>query len=86
MSVINYCGAFVPKGGDDPIDTQMNQFLKEGVTFEMPENVRSWYQKSKIQVSGHIGTKTTKRTLKMKDGSEMVLEKTEKKTFTLELE
>jgi len=48
----------------------MDAFLKEEVEFEMPDNVRSWKQNSKIQVQGNQATKTTVRTLKMKDGTE----------------
>ena len=50
MSSIEYVGAFVEKGAADPIEQQMDQFLKEDVEFDMPDNVRSWKQTSKIQV------------------------------------
>lgn len=50
MSCIDYAGAFVPKGEPDPIEKQMDAFLKEDVDFEMPAGVRSWKQNSKIQV------------------------------------
>ena len=84
MTVIDYCGAFVPNGAPDPIEKQMDQFLKEDVTFEMPDDVRSWKQNSKIQVQGNIAKKTTIRTLKKKDGSEQIMEKTEERTFDLD--
>jgi hypothetical protein len=44
MSCIDYAGAFVAKGEPDPIEKQMDAFLKEEVNFdtEMPEGVRSW--------------------------------------------
>lgn len=42
MTCIDYCGAFVVKGEPDPIERQMDAFLKEEVEFEMPDNVRSW--------------------------------------------
>jgi len=48
MTVIDYAGAFVPAGEPDPIEKQMDAFLKEDVVFEMPEDVRSWKQNSKI--------------------------------------
>ena len=70
MSVIDYAGAFVVKGEPDPIERQMDAFLKEEVEFEMPENVRSWKQNSKIQVQGNLAKKTVVRTLMMKDGTE----------------
>ena len=50
MTCIDYCGAFVANGEADPIEQQMDAFLKEEVIFEMPDNVRSWKQTSKIQV------------------------------------
>ena len=53
----------------------MDAFLKEDVEFEMPDDVRSWKQNSKIQVQGNIAKKTTIRTLKMKDGQERKLDK-----------
>tara|TARA_B110000285_G_scaffold196195_1_gene227000 strand:- start:162 stop:320 length:159 start_codon:yes stop_codon:yes gene_type:complete len=52
----------------------MDEFLKEDVIFDMPDEVRSWKQNSKIQVQGNIAKKTTIRTLKMKDGTEKNLE------------
>ena len=70
MSVIDYAGAFVVKGEPDPIERQMDAFLKEEVEFDMPENVRSWKQNSKIQVQGNLAKKTVVRTLMMKDGTE----------------
>lgn len=83
MSCIDYAGAFVPAGEPDPIERQMDAFLKEEVEFEMPDNVRSWKQSSKIQVQGNIAKKTTVRTLKLKDGKEETLEKTMEKKFEL---
>jgi|TARA_B110000305_G_C18926631_1_gene397645 hypothetical protein len=83
MTCVDYAGAFVAKGEPDPIERQMDQFLKEEVEFEMPENVRSWKQNSKIQVQGNMAKKTTVRTLKMKDGTERVLDKTLERKFEL---
>ena len=48
MTCIDYAGAFVANGEPDPIEKQMDAFLKEEVDFEMPEGVRSWKQNSKI--------------------------------------
>lgn len=48
MTCIDYAGAFVVSGEPDPIEKQMDDFLKEEVEFDMPENVRSWKQNSKI--------------------------------------
>ena len=83
MTCIDYAGAFVVSGEPDPIEKQMDDFLKEEVDFEMPENVRSWKQNSKIQVQGNLAKKTIVRTLKMKDGTEKVLNKTLEKRFEL---
>lgn len=83
MTCVDYAGAFVVNGEPDPIEKQMDDFLKEEVEFEMPENVRSWKQNSKIQVQGNLAKKTIVRTLKMKDGTEKVLNKTLEKRFEL---
>ena len=61
----------------------MDIFLKDEVEFEMPEGVRSWKQNSKIQVQGNLAKKTVVRTLKMKDGTEKILDKTLEKKFEL---
>ena len=42
MSCIDYAGHFVVNGEEDPIEKQMDAFLKEEVDFEMPDSVRSW--------------------------------------------
>ena len=42
MTCIDYAGAFIIRGEVDPIEKQMDMFLKEDVEFEMPEDVRSW--------------------------------------------
>lgn len=83
MTCIDYAGAFVANGEPDPIEKQMDAFLKEEVDFEMPEGVRSWKQNSKIQVQGNLAKKTTVRTMKMKDGTEKVLDKTMQKMLEL---
>ena len=84
MSVIDYAGAFVASGEPDPIEKQMDLFLKEDVDFpDMPKDVRSWKQNSKIQVQGNQAKKTTVRTCKMKDGSEKELTRTEERIFNL---
>lgn len=83
MSCLDYAGAFVTSGEPDPIERQMDAFLKEDVEFNMPDDVRSWKQNSKIQVQGNVAKKTTIRTLKMKDGSEKNLEQTAERKFEL---
>lgn len=83
MTCIDYAGAFVVTGEVDPIEKQMDIFLKEEVEFDMPEGVRSWKQNSKIQVQGNLAKKTVVRTLKMKDGREEPLTKVLEKKFEL---
>ena len=83
ITCIDYAGAFVVTGEVDPIEKQMDIFLKEEVEFDMPEGVRSWKQNSKIQVQGNLAKKTVVRTLKMKDGREDTLTKTLEKKFEL---
>jgi len=75
----------VPQGEPDPIEKQMDAFLKEDVDFEseMPDAVRSWKQNSKITVQGNVAKKTTTRLLKMKDGTEKNLEKTDERVFDI---
>ena len=41
-TVINYVGGFVPPGLGDPIQDQMDAFMKEEVDFDMPENSGGW--------------------------------------------
>ena len=75
MTTINYAGQFVDHGQDDPIDTFMTQFLKQEVEFDMPPDVRSWKQNSRINVKGTTATKITTRFIKLKDGTEDTLTK-----------
>ena len=42
MTVLDFAGAFVESGGDDPIEKEMEIFMREEVDFDMPNNVRSW--------------------------------------------
>ena len=84
MSCIDYAGAFVVSGEPDPIEAQMDAFLKEEVDFpDMPPDVRSWKQNSKIQVQGNLAKKTTVRTCKLKNGTEKILEVTTERRFEL---
>lgn len=75
MTTINYSGQFVQHGEEDPIDTFMTEFLRQEVEFNMPQGVKSWKQKSRINVKGTTATKITTRTIRMKDGTEDVLTK-----------
>lgn len=73
MSTLDFCACFVRNGEEDPIEKQMDAFLKEEVEFkEMPADVRGWKQNSKISVQGFKATKTVTRTCRLKDGSEQV--------------
>ena len=41
-TVINYVGGFAAPGQGDPIQDQMNAFMKEEAHFDMPENAAGW--------------------------------------------
>ena len=49
---LDYAGGFTEFDADDPIEAFMAQFLKEEVEIQMPKEVRSWKQKSRISVKG----------------------------------
>lgn len=84
MTTLDYAGAFIVAGEPDPIERQMDEFLKEEVDFpDMPDNVRSWKQNSKISVQGNMAKKTTTRTCKLKDNTEKVLTKVLERKFDL---
>jgi hypothetical protein len=84
MSCINYCAGYVTKGEPDPIEQQMDAFLKEEVVFaDMPDNCISWKQHSKIKVLGAKAIKTTVRTCTLKGGEEKKVEVVEEKLFDL---
>lgn len=59
----------------------MNSYLKEQVDIEMPADVRSWKQNTKVHVQGNKGSKTVTRICILKDGSEKVITKTLSKEF-----
>ena len=68
MSTLDFCAAFVRMGEEDPIEKQMDLFLKEEVDFpDMPQDIRGWKQNSKISVQGHRATKTVTRICRLKD-------------------
>ena len=49
VTVVDYAASFVKAGDEDPIERQMDEFLKEEVTFDdMPADIRGWKQNSKI--------------------------------------
>ena len=49
VTVCDYAASFVKAGDEDPIERQMDEFLKEEVTFDdMPADIRGWKQNSKI--------------------------------------
>ena len=84
MTCVDYAASFVKAGDEDPIERQMDEFLKEEVAFEdMPMDIRGWKQNSKIQVQGHRAIKTVTRTCRLKDGSEKVLTVTQEREFDL---
>jgi len=82
MTVINYAAGFVEIGAEDPIQAQMKEFLAADVVFDNElKSVRSFTQKSRINVQGTLATKTTSRNLVLKDGTSTQIEKVEKKVF-----
>ena len=84
VTVVDYAASFVKAGDEDPIERQMDEFLKEEVTFDdMPADIRGWKQNSKIQVQGHHAIKTVTRTCRLKDGSEKILTVTVEREFDL---
>lgn len=50
MTCMDLAGGFVKNGEPDPIELQMDRFLKEPIEIEMPQNVISWKQNSKVNV------------------------------------
>ena len=42
MSSLIFAGGMVKKGDPDPIEEQMQAYLREQVEVEMPPDVRSW--------------------------------------------
>jgi hypothetical protein len=70
MTCINYAAGYVAKGEPDPLEKQVDEFLKEEAEFNMPKNVSSWKQRSEISVNGAKAIKITIRTCKMNDGGE----------------
>lgn len=42
MTCMDLAGGLIKNGDPDPIEDQMNKFLKEQVEIEMPPDVRSW--------------------------------------------
>ncbi len=82
MTCMDFAGGLVKTGDKDPIEEQMNLFLKETVELQMPPDVRSWKQNTKVNVQGTKATKTITRTCKMKDGSDKVITQTVTREFT----
>lgn len=43
MTCIDYAASFVKSGDEDPVERQMDEFLKEEVMFDdMPADIRGW--------------------------------------------
>ena len=74
MTCMDLAGGFVKAGEDDPIQKQMEEFLKEEVKFDdMPADTRSWTQNSKVSVQGHKASKTVTRVCKLKSGEDQTI-------------
>lgn len=48
MTCLDFAGGFVKSGDPDPIELEMDKFLKEPVEFESIPNVISWKQNAKV--------------------------------------
>jgi len=84
MACLDLAEGFVKEGEEDPIEKQMDEFLKQEVEFnDMPEDVVSWKQNAKVSVHGNHAKKTVTRVCKMKNGEEKSLEITVEKDFTV---
>ena len=83
MTCINYAAGYVAKGEPDPLEKQVDEFLKEEAEFEMPSGVSSWKQRSEISVTGAKAVKITVRTCKMKNGGEKKIEVIKEKILDL---
>lgn len=76
MTTMDFCGGFAPRNEDDPIEHQVNLFLKRNVEFpEMPADVLSWKQNNKVVVQGDEAVKTVTRVCRLKNGTERTLTK-----------
>ena len=62
----------------------MNDFLKRNVEFpEMPYDVLSWKQNSKVVVQGDLMKKTVTRTCRLRSGQEKIMTTTMEKRLVL---
>ena len=59
MTTINYAGAFVPKGEDDPIDEFMKILSKQGIKFSLKTKVDSIKKTNKGVTISTINSKFT---------------------------
>lgn len=86
MACIDLAEGFVKEGEEDPIEKQMDAFLKEEVEFEEMSqypDILSWKQNAKVSVHGNHATKTVERLCKMKDGTEKKLTKVVERDFSV---
>ena len=88
MACINYAGGFavgLHHYDKNPIEQKMDEFLKEEVEFDqnnqMPTDVRSWTQVSKIVVVENKANKEVVRTCKKDDGTEVQCKYEEERTL-----
>ena len=42
MTCMDFAAGFVKTGEDDPMEKFIDDFLKQEIEFEMPDNIRSW--------------------------------------------
>ncbi len=82
MACIDFADGFGTDPSENPVQKQMDSFLAEEVEFEMPADVVSWKQGSKVNVKDSHAIKIVTRVCKIKDGSEVTLEKTVEMDFS----
>ena len=78
MTCIDYAGGFTLPGEANPMETQMNDFMKQDVEFpDMPADGFTGYSTSvQCAVQGTKVSKTVTRTVNMADGSQKILKQT----------
>lgn len=82
MCTMDFCGGFTARNADDPLEIQVNAFLKKDHPVPMDDEVLSWKQNNKVVVQGTKAVKTITRVARLKNGSE----KTYTKQYTKDLD
>ena len=86
MVCMDFAGGFLRHGDDDPVEQQMEAFLKEQIGHDdiaMPQNVLSYKQTINVKVEGQTAVKTVQRVCRLSDGREETVSKTYHKVFNI---